>query len=371
MSCTTGSSHTIFLSNDGLVYGLGTNVYGQLGYEGFSASSPRLISVLPKIKMVSCGDSFTVCVDIEGFMWSFGYNSYGQLGTGTKTDFDSPRKIKDIPLVQSISCGREHTLIISYDDNLWSCGSNQYGQLALSNEENQLKPVQTSFSNIMKISAGCFHSLFQNNKGEIYGCGFNRSGQLGNGCNDSTQLIPCLINIPPKIIQFCCGESHSLFLDMDGNVFSTGGNFSGCLGLGHDKSINELAQIPNIPPIKTISAVKSSSYLLDFDGDVWSCGLGIFGKLGHGDSENVYVPTKIKGLQDITQISCGRTSDHFLLAKDYQNTVFVMGNHSSGQIGTSSLFEKISTPKQRGSEYSTVWGDTLDTKNMRTKSARK
>ena len=369
MSCATGIAHTIFLSSDGFVCALGSNGYGQIGQERFT-SVPKQILRLPKIKMIACGDSFTICVDMEGFMWSFGYNACGQLGTGNTTHYNVPQKIKDIPLVQSISCGKDHTLIISNDDNLWSCGFNQYGQLGLLNQTIQFKPTQTSFSNIVKISAGCNHSIFQNNKGEIFGCGYNEYGQLGICHNNSPQIIPCPINAPSKIIQFCCGYSHSLFLDIDGHVFSVGYNFNGCLGLGHNTNINELTQIQNIPPMKTISGVGSSSYLLDFEGNVWSFGSDIHGKLGHGETKSVNVPTKIKGLQDIAQVSYGSTSDHFLV-KDYQNKIFVMGAHGAGQIGVAALFEFISTPRAReSSEYSSIWGDTFDTKN-RAKSARK
>ena len=47
-------------------------------------------------------------------------------------------------------------------------------QLCLGNNENQLKPQKTSFSNISKISGGNIHSLFQNNKGEIFTCAYNK-----------------------------------------------------------------------------------------------------------------------------------------------------------------------------------------------------
>ena len=193
-------------------------------------------------------------MDDEGFIWAFGANICGELGTGNITSFDVPQKILNIPPVLSVSCGAHHTLIITTDSNLWSCGYNEYGQLFLGNKENQLKPQKTSFSNISKISTGTYHSLFQNNKGEIFSCGYNQHGQCGLGHFNSPQITPSLIpNAPPSIVQFICGYHQSLFLDSEGNVYSVGNNAHGQLGLGHNRDLNVLNKIFNIPPIQTIS----------------------------------------------------------------------------------------------------------------------
>ena len=65
--------------------------------------------------------------------------------------------------------------------------------------------------------------------------------------------------LPSNIVQFVCGNSQSLFLDSEGNVFSDGDNYNGSLGLGHKTKQNELNKIPNIPPIKVISCVFSKA----------------------------------------------------------------------------------------------------------------
>ena len=106
-------------------------------------------------------------------------------------------------------------------------------------------------------------------------------------------------NVPSNIIQFVCGREHNLFLDSEGNVFSVGNNYNGFLGLGHNTNQNELAKIPNIPPIKTISCVYSSSYLIDFEGNLWNFGDNRYGQLGLGDTTNTNTPKVISTLKDI------------------------------------------------------------------------
>ena len=366
MACACGMYHTVTLSNDGTLHSFGLNDEGQLGL-GHNASLPTPIPNLPKIKQISCGMRFTICLDHEGFIWSFGQNRKGQLGTGNTTNFNVPQKILNIPPVLSVSCGADHTLIITNDDNLWSCGANNFGQLCHGDTEDRSKPQKTSFSHISKISAGWDHSLFQNDNGKIFACGNNRFGQCGLGHFNDPQITPTFIlNTPSNMVQFVCGNAHSLILDSEGNAYSVGDNLYGELGLGHNTNQNVLNKIPNIPPIKIISCVFSSSYLIDFEGNLWTFGYNEHRQLGHGDKIPKNAPKIIDNLKDIQQISHGSSGYHFL-AKNSQNQIFVTGYNSCGQLGTGDT-QSVSIPKEIDSQYSNIWRDEF---RSRSKSARK
>ena len=364
MACARGGCHTITLSDDGTAYSFGRNYAGELGLgHNRDVALPTPIPNLPQISLISCGFYFTVCVDCEGFVWSFGNNRYGQLGTGNTTDFNVPQKLLSIPPVLSVSCGFYHTLIITNDDNLWSWGRNAYGQLCLGNTEDRLKPQKTSFSKISKISAGYDYSLFQKGKGEIFACGDNQRGQCGLGHFNGSQITPSLIpDLPSNIVQFDCGSSHSLFLDLVGNLFSVGDNMYGQLGLGHNRNQNVLNKIPNIPPIKIISCVRASCYLIDFEGKVWTFGNTSY-EQGHETNENT--PKIVNTLKDIQQISYGCCGFHFF-AKNSQNQIFATGNNDNGQLGTGDT-QSVSIPQEINSQYSDIWGDEICS---RAKSAR-
>ena len=331
MACACGFRHTITLSGDGTAHSFGRNEEGELGLgHNNDVSLPTPIPNLPQINMISCGTNFTVCVDHEGFIWSFGGNNCGQLGTGNTTNFNVPQKLLNIPPVLSVSCGYTHTLIITNDSNLWSCGRNVCGQLCSGNNESCFSPQKTSFSSICKISAGSDHSLFENNKGEIFACGYNKEGQCGLGHFEHPQITPTLIlNVPSNIVGFVSGDTHSLFLDSEGNVFSVGNNNYGQLGLGHNKRQNVLNKIPNIPPIKIISCVGLSCYLIDFEGNLWTFGYNDSGQLGHGDKTNINTPKIVNTLKDIQQISYGSCGIHFLV-KNSQKQIFVAGYNAHG-----------------------------------------
>ena len=194
---------------------------------------------------------------------------------------------------------------------------------------------------------------------------------------DNPQITPSLIlNVPPNIVHFVCGNYQSLFLDSEGNVYSVGYNYYGELGLGHNRKQNVLNKIPNIPPIKIISCGNASSYLIDFEENVWSFGYNTYEQLGHGDKTHKNAPKKVNALKDIQQISHGCCGFHFF-AKNSQNQIFVAGKNDYGQLGTgntqrpSSILvdkESVSIPKEMDSQYSTIWRDEFYT---RAKSARK
>ena len=278
----SGAFHNITLSGDNVAHSWGQNRLGQLGLgHNDNVSVPSPISTLPQIKQIACGSNYTVCVDFEGFLWSFGQNTYGQLGTGNYSHSNVPLKIQGIPPVHSVACGTSHTLIITNSSELLSCGNNLEGQLCLSKIGHHPRFQPTQFSNISMVSLGLHYSLFQNEQGEIYSCGSNNFGELGLGSNIHPQIAPTLIpNLPPNIVQFVCGVSHTLFLDLEGNVFSAGANQYGQLGIGNFIHQNVLNQIQNIPPIRTISCVGYSSFLIDFEGNLWSFGNNQNGQLG-------------------------------------------------------------------------------------------
>ena len=365
--CAIGSDHTICVAENGTLYSIGGNTFGQLGLgQNNYTLLPCSIPNFPQVKHVSCGRGFTFCVDFDGGIWSFGHNGHGELGIGSNQHCNTPQKIQDIPLVSFVSCGGNHALIVTNDDNLWSVGKNSHGQLFLGNQNNQTKPQQTSFSNILDIAAGDNHSICLNRNGEIYGCGFNSYGQLGFKKKRLHCIEPSRItrNVPSNIIKICCGFNHSLLLDIEGNVYSVGYNYEGSLGLGNYlPAINCFNRIKNIPPIHKMICSIFSSFLLDFDGNVWVFGSNSYGELGLGDGKKYNVPIKNSHLKGIKQISSGPIA-RCILAKDYEDKIFLTGkghlDNATNQI--------TRIPQELDPQFFDIWGVP---EIVRAKSARK
>ena len=72
--------------------------------------------------------------------------------------------------------------------------------------------------------------------GEVYSWGFGRNGRLGHGSIQDfdipTRIEAFQVSEDKKVVEVCCGDSHSLARSKDGHVFSWGSGSYGRLGLG-------------------------------------------------------------------------------------------------------------------------------------------
>ncbi len=87
-------------------------------------------------------------------------------------------------------------------------------------DENKPKFIGALFNEeVIQISCGYWHSLVLTKCGHLYSFGYNDEGLLGCG-NTTNQLKPIKICgfRYEKIVEICCGASHSLLLTEMGNV---------------------------------------------------------------------------------------------------------------------------------------------------------
>lgn len=78
------------------VYGWGYNGGGQIGTGNSSNQlSPVKVTALTGtvIKKIVCGHSHTLAISDEGILYSWGSNSFGQLGIGSKNNTSSPTRV--------------------------------------------------------------------------------------------------------------------------------------------------------------------------------------------------------------------------------------------------------------------------------------
>lgn len=79
-----GRNHSLFLTDNGVVYACGDNKSGQCGIGNNSTQQvlkPTRINYRgPPIIKVGCGAEFSVILDIKGNLYTFGLPEYGQLG---------------------------------------------------------------------------------------------------------------------------------------------------------------------------------------------------------------------------------------------------------------------------------------------------
>ena len=249
--------HCLALDEKGKIYGWGGNLFNKLGRKyDILTGIPNQILIKNKIISISCGDYHSCALSEEGFLYSWGgggesYNK-GQCGHGTNKDVQKPKKIeffiKNNLKIKKVSCGGYHTIVIADTDELYSFGKGLYGQCGYGQPENISTPKKVYFNEnqnlkyennkkifIIDIKCGGEHSLFLSSNKNVYTCGHGYLGQLGLGNNKNINLptiVQSLTN--KKIIEIAAGWSHSLVLTSEGNIYSTGCNKYGELGIGKD-----------------------------------------------------------------------------------------------------------------------------------------
>jgi alpha-tubulin suppressor-like RCC1 family protein len=139
------------------------------------------------------------------------------------------------------------------------------------------------------------------------------------------------------------GEQHSLWIDQQGKVYTSGNNDRGQLCLGD----TEPRYIPNQVSLKgpAVAAAIGEDFtliLLD-DGSVYGCGSNEKGELGLGNSVNsVDTPSNDNGLSNIVALSAGL---NYALFHDGDGRVFTTGSNLFKQQCEDTLGEPTTTPK--------------------------
>ncbi|MEZ4907977.1 MAG: hypothetical protein R2771_10160 [Saprospiraceae bacterium] len=182
-----GNGHSLILDREGNVYAIGRNNYGQLGDSTYINSSiPKLVSRLPKIKVISRGYDHSLAIDSSGNIWEWGRNNYGQLGTVLANDYNVPQKLKGHSNFKSVEGGHWHTVALKNDGTVWSWGHNYYGELGSGDREHSSFPVQVvkengeKLTNIKAITCVGYHTLALDNDGNVFSWGGNEFGELGH-----------------------------------------------------------------------------------------------------------------------------------------------------------------------------------------------
>ena len=144
------------------------------------------------------------------------------------------------------------------------------------------------------------------------------------------------------------GEMHSLLIDQNGDVYTTGNNNKGQLCLGD----TEARFIPHKvffddddSPAVAAALGEDFTLILLENGRVYGCGSNAKGELGLGsDVKEIYSPNRINGLSDVIALSSGL---NFALFLTRNQKAYATGSNIYMQQCEDSDGEPTSTPKVR------------------------
>ena len=79
---------------------------------------------------IAAGEQHSLFLKDDGSLWAMGYNGYGQLGNGNTSSYTNSTPIQVIDSgVAQVAAGGSHSLFLKDDGSLWAMGYNYHGQL--------------------------------------------------------------------------------------------------------------------------------------------------------------------------------------------------------------------------------------------------
>ncbi|MFT4245400.1 MAG: hypothetical protein QM571_02605 [Micrococcaceae bacterium] len=285
--------------NIGNLYGWGTNSYEGNG-TGHNRNVPVQVGANnPKTDWanISASNYFSLAMDSTNDLYAIGYNGYGQLGLGDTT---ARQVFTQVPAPSgggswvSFCTGFSFSLALSSTGELYASGRNDFGQLGLGDTTNRDSFTQVPFpdgvTSWKSVSVGDGHSLALSSTGTLYATGHNIYGQIALDSPDDYLAFTKVTNIPEGAwtIIYAAG-STSFIIDSNGVMYGTGVNSSGELGLGDTTNRDSFTQVAAPSGGGTWTGIESggwSSLALSSTGDLYATGVNSSGELGLGDTTN-------------------------------------------------------------------------------------
>ena len=260
----------------------GAWVWGSPDYAGLS---PNPTYMLPDVKFVDGGISHAVFVKNDGTVWGVGMNYYGELGNGTTSNITTHTPVQMVGVsnaVRAVALGYyQHpsaSIILLADGTVKITGGYEWFS-----QTNNTTPVTIpGLSNIIDIKGGSTAAFALNSIGEVYSFGREiagfQFGSLGLGTTNPglysyTAPTKLIFPIGAAPIVALSANNDGLFafaLDENGKVYGWGDNRIGQLGDGtyNNKTTPELITTNSID----IFAGEIFTYILKADSSLWATG---------------------------------------------------------------------------------------------------
>jgi alpha-tubulin suppressor-like RCC1 family protein len=314
---SAGNAYTMIIKQDGSLWAIGENSYGQFGTGNTTYSSDTVIPVMKGVSAVFAGGSQSMILKQDATLWMTGRNSYGQLGTGDTITKRTPFQVASA--VRAASGGYGHTLVLKLDSTLWAMGRNNLGQLGDGTDTNRYVPAKVA-DKVIAIAAGGDHSLFVKQDGTLWAMGENYYGELGDGTFIEKHSP---VRIASGVCAVFSGLNHSLYLKQDNTLWAMGDNIFGQLGTGDKTGRNAPVQVA--ANVVSASAGSSHTMILKQDHTLWACGGNSYGQLATGDTLDRNVPAQV--MAGVSVVSVG--ADFTAIVKS-DGTVWETANNYIG-----------------------------------------
>jgi alpha-tubulin suppressor-like RCC1 family protein/outer membrane protein assembly factor BamB len=286
------------IQTNGTLWAWGLNHAGQLGIGSTTLSRvPVQVGSQSNWIQVEAGATHTLALQRDGSLWAWGANESGQLGRGNTNASTTPVRVGGESAWVEIRAGGFFSLARRADGTIWGWGANTFNQLGVTPATNRFSPTRIGTNaNWASLSAGLFHSLGVTTNGALWAWGRGGSGQLGTAFTTNS-TTPTRIGTNNSWVLVEAGTFHSFGLQTGGVLYAWGANTNGQLGLGTIGTGSEInVRVPTPVPANASNTAwveiqaATHSIGLDVDGNVWGWGYNSHGQVGNNTTNNALSP---------------------------------------------------------------------------------
>ncbi|XP_057708198.1 RCC1 and BTB domain-containing protein 1 [Corythoichthys intestinalis] len=302
----------------------------------FSLMAPQELACIWKACVFGAAANEAIYITSDDEVYVFGLNCSNCLGTGDNQSTIVPKKLDFLSgkKVISMSYGSgPHILLATEGGELFAWGHNVYCQLGNGTTNQGLLPVLVSTNllnrKVTEVACGSHHSMALTEFGEVFAWGYNNCGQVGSG-STATQPHPrrvssCLQN--KLVVTIVCGQTSSMAVVDNGEVYGWGYNGNGQLGVGNNSNQltpNRLTGLQGLCVQQIVCGYAHSLALTD-EGDLYAWGANTYGQLGTGNKSNQLSPVQIMGEKGRIVEVAACHSTHTSAAKTQSGQVYMWG----------------------------------------------
>lgn len=317
----------MMIADGGVLKMIGQNSNGVIGY-GSTNNTDAWVDArynLPNtsgIKKVVYSQSSAWILFNDGKVYASGYNGYGQLGLGDTTARREFTRLEYFVTasVTITDCFVRSDRYSNYDGFyalgsngiLYACGLNVNGELGVGDTTNRATPTQISgaITNISKVVGAAHYTFLLTTTGALYATGYNNWGTLGLGDTTSRNAFTLVSNVAGvadvymwdgRLDSTNWQAACSAFLrTTTGDVYSTGYNGYGTLGLGDTTNRNSFTKISTLANIVGVDTFGGSCYgpivAWNSSGALFTWGYnGSCGAVGDGTTTQRNAPWQVVG----------------------------------------------------------------------------
>jgi alpha-tubulin suppressor-like RCC1 family protein len=339
-------------------YGWGRNANGQLGINNTTnKSSPTQIGDLTTWSKVGAGGYQCFAIKSDGSLWSWGANNDGQLGLNDRVYRSQPVQIGTDTDWTSVAASTGNynsnlcAVAIKTNGTLWAWGGGNFGQLGNGNRIPRSSPVQIgALTTWSKVAAGQTCAAIKTDS-SLWVWGANERGALGNGEGLGTNRSSP-IQVSGLWSDVSVGVGQYTFvagIKTAGTLFTWGDNYSGQLGINNGDPRSTPTQLSDSDWAQVAAGGGGVCTAIKTTGSIWMWGKNNVGQLGLNNLVYRSQPVQIGSLTDWKTLA--RMGGRFHSATIKTNdTLWVWGDTSQGQLGNNSTTPRMSSPIQIGAE---------------------